>query len=110
MAADFRAQGWREHRFNRVKGMTGPIEETFWTAKAWAESTRIPYRAILSAASRGELAAVRPSGAAKGTILISETSWAEWIEAIRLQVRVPGRVEAPRVAGRARSLVDLELR
>jgi len=61
-----------------------PIEETFWTAKEWSERTRVPYRTILTAAARGELEAVRPSGARHGIVLIAESSWSAWISASRL--------------------------
>lgn len=93
----------------RLKGVKSPIEDTYWTAKEWAMRTRIPYRTILSAAARGELAAVRPSGTAHGAILISESSWSAWMKEVRLRRRVPGRVDrSPRVADR-RSLADLAL-
>jgi hypothetical protein len=84
-------------------------EETYWTAKEWAMRTRIPYRTILNAASRGELAAVRPSGTAHGCILISESSWAAWIEGVRLRTRVPGRVGGHLQTSGHRSLADLAL-
>ena len=71
--------------------------------------TRIPYRTILSAAARGELAAVRPSGTAHGAILISESSWADWMQEVRLRRRIPGRVELARGRADCRSLADLAL-
>lgn len=71
--------------------------------------TRIPYRTILSAAARGELAAVRPSGTAHGCILISESSWADWIEGVRLRTRVPGRVPQRPQSAERRSLAELTL-
>lgn len=71
--------------------------------------TRIPYRAILSAAAQGELAAVRPSGTAHGVILISESSWEAWIDRLRLTVSVPTRVSRSRPNGRGASLDDLKL-
>jgi hypothetical protein len=88
--------------------MSSPIEETYWTAKEWAMRTRIPYRTILAAAARAELAAVRPSGRAHGVILISESSWQAWIDGSRLRSRVSGPVIVP---GRrsTRSLADLAL-
>jgi hypothetical protein len=55
-------------------------EDKFWSAKEWAMRTRMPYRSILAAAARGDLNAVRPSGRAHGAILISEASWAAWLE------------------------------
>lgn len=58
----------------------GSTDGKFWTAKEWAMKTRMPYRSILAAAARGELSAVRPSGTAHGAILISEASWAAWLE------------------------------
>jgi hypothetical protein len=82
----------RNHPRHRLKDMKRPSEETYWSAKEWAMRTRIPYRAILAAAARGELVAVRPSGRPHGVILISESSWAAWMQASRLQVRIPGRV------------------
>jgi hypothetical protein len=86
-----------------------PIEQTYWTAKEWAVRTRIPYRTILTAAARGELAAVRPSGTAHGVILISESSWAAWIERVRLRTRVPGRVDRRPLTAERRSLAELAL-
>jgi hypothetical protein len=86
-----------------------PIDETYWTAKEWSLRTRIPYRTILAAAARGELAAVRPSGTAHGCILISETSWSQWLADKRLRRRGPARIE-PSSAGGGRSLSDLALR
>ncbi len=71
--------------------------------------TRIPYRTILSAASRGELLALRPSGTAHGIILISESSWSIWIQGVGLPIRVPGRI-APDRRGPARPLSELALR
>jgi hypothetical protein len=70
--------------------------------------TRVPYRTILAAASRGELAALRPSGTGHGCILISESAWVQWTEGVRVRVRVSGRV-GPRPPGRGRSLDDLAL-
>jgi hypothetical protein len=85
-----------------------PSEETYWTAKEWAMRTRVPYRTILAAAARGELAALRPSGTAHGCILISESAWAKWTEEVRVKVRVAGR-EGSRSSRRGRSLDDLAL-
>ncbi len=70
--------------------------------------TRVPYRTILAAATRGELVALRPSGRAHGCILISESAWAEWTDHVRVKVQIPGAV-GPRPAGRGRSLDDLAL-
>jgi hypothetical protein len=101
-------QGGRKRRSKRLGDVSSPIEETYWTAKEWAMRTRIPYRTILSAASRGELAAVRPSGTAHGTILISESSWDAWIERVRMRVSASDRI--PRSARRpSRSLSELAL-
>ncbi|MGB7587300.1 MAG: hypothetical protein WBM00_01180 [Solirubrobacterales bacterium] len=90
-----------------------PIDEKYWTAKEWAMRTRVPYRTILSATARGELAAVRPSGKAHGIILISESSWEAWLDHSRLRVRVPTRVPTrvslSRPNGRDGSLHDLAL-
>lgn len=61
-------------------------EDKFWTAKEWAMKTRMPYRSILAAAARGDLAAVRPSGTRRGAILISEASWEAWLERNSLAV------------------------
>jgi hypothetical protein len=88
--------------------MSSPIDETYWTAKEWAVRTRIPYRTILKAASRGEVAAVRPSGTAHGVILISESAWSAWIEANPMRVRVSGSLAHSSPASR-RSLADLAL-
>jgi hypothetical protein len=85
-----------------------PIDEKYWTAKEWAIRTRMPYRTILSAAARGELSAVRPSGTAHGVILISESSWASWLQASQLKTRVPGRVSDLRSAS-VRPLSELAL-
>jgi hypothetical protein len=86
-----------------------PIDERYWTAKEWAQRTRIPYRAILTAAARGELAAVRPSGTGHGAILISESSWSAWLEGVRLGTRIAGRVGRPIHSVDARSLAELSL-
>lgn len=87
-----------------------PVEDKYWTAKEWAMRTRIPYRTILAAAARGDLAAVRPSGKHRGAILISETSWSAWLERSRLSIRVPNRLESPRGPSTVGSLRDLALR
>jgi hypothetical protein len=89
-------------------GVESPIEETYWTPKEWSAHTRIPYRTILAAVGRGELAAVRPSGANKGVILISESSWQSWVDGSHLRTRVPGRMTAA-PHGRSRPLADLAL-
>lgn len=78
--------------------------ERFWSAKEWSMRTRIPYRAILAAAARGELIAVRPSGSPHGQLMISESSWDGWIEGTRVRARLP----LSRQAG-ARSIRDLAL-
>jgi hypothetical protein len=103
------AEGGRNRSPQRLMDVERPIEEKYWTAKEWAMRTRIPYRTILSAAARGELAAVRPSGTAHGCILISESSWAAWIEGARLRIRVPGRVDRQPQARQRRSLAELAL-
>jgi hypothetical protein len=92
----------------RLRDVSSPIEETYWTAKEWAMRTRIPYRTILAAAARGELAAVRPSGTAHGVILISEASWEAWIEGVRLRISVPDRIARP-AQRPGRSLAELAL-
>lgn len=89
--------------------MSSPIDETYWTAKEWAVRTRFPYRTILSAATSGELAAVRPSGTAHGVILISESSWSAWIQATSLRVRAPVRIEPATSRSERRSLAELAL-
>jgi hypothetical protein len=101
--------GGRNRPAKRLIDVESPIEEKYWTAKEWAMRTRIPYRTILSAAARGELAAVRPSGTAHGCILISESSWADWIEGVRLRTRVPGRVPQRPQSAERRSLAELTL-
>jgi hypothetical protein len=83
-----------------------PIEEKFWTAKEWAMRTRVPYRSILAAAARGDLAAVRPSGTSRGAILISEASWAAWIRRSRL----PTRLKRPSPKQASGTIRDLALR
>jgi hypothetical protein len=93
----------------RLVGVSRPIDEIYWTAKEWAVRTRVPYRTILSAAARGELVAVRPSGTTHGVILISESSWSTWINGTRLRVRIPGRIGAPLPMGANRNLSDLAL-
>ena len=71
--------------------------------------TRVPYRTILSAAARGELSAVRPSGSAYGVILIAESAWAEWMDGTRLRVRVPESIPVPARSTYTRDLSDLAL-
>lgn len=88
--------------------MSGPIEETWWTAKEWAARTRVPYRTILTAAARGDLAAVRPSGRAGGIVLISESSWTAWLEGARLPVRLKAGA-GPERRRDGRDLSDLAL-
>ena len=81
-------------------------DQVFWTAKEWSERTRMPYRSILAAVSRGELASVRPSGRNNGVILISEDSWERWLEAIETKKRIgPRLTELPG----NRRLIDLAL-
>lgn len=82
-------------------------EDKFWTAKEWAMKTRMPYRSILAAAARGELSAVRPSGTSHGAILISEASWAAWLERSSLVAR---RSAVRRTGPGAKKLGDLALR
>jgi len=91
----------------RLGDVDSPIDETFWSAKEWAERTRVPYRTILSAAARGELEAVRPSGSPHGIVLISEASWSAWLSASRLRRR-SAHVALRRLPD-ARSLSDLSL-
>jgi excisionase family DNA binding protein len=100
--------GVRNGSGHRLVGVESPIEETYWTAKEWAQRTRVPYRTILAAAARGELEAVRPSGTAHGAVLISESSWSAWLRASRLRSRPPIRI-AGRRGGEGRSLSDLAL-
>ena len=80
-------------------------DQRYWSAKEWSIRTRIPYRAILAAAARGELVAVRPSGGPHGQLMISESSWSGWIERSRVSARVP----LSRRTG-VRSIRDLALR
>lgn len=103
-------QGGRIDPDSRLRGVSkeSPDEQRYWTAKEWAMRTRIPYRTILSAAARGELVALRPSGTAHGCILISESAWAEWTDRVRLRIRVPGRV-GPLPRADRRPLTDLAL-
>ena len=82
-------------------------EDKFWTAKEWAIKTRMPYRSILAAAARGELSAVRPSGKTHGAILISEASWAAWLE--RNSLAAPAST-VRRVRPGVKQLGDLALR
>jgi hypothetical protein len=103
------ARGGRIRPRLRLEGMQRASEETYWTAKEWAMRTRIPYRTILAAAARGELAALRPSGTAHGCILISESSWEAWIDGVALRVRVPGRITRRELRPPERSLGDLIL-
>lgn len=93
----------------RLGDVSSPIDETYWTAKEWAVRTRVPYRTILTAAARGELPAVRPSGSAHGVILIAESAWAAWMEGTRLRVRVPERIAIPARSVSTRDLSDLAL-
>ena len=103
-------QGGRNHHPSRLESVStgSSAEQRYWTAKEWAMRTRIPYRTILSAAARGELAALRPSGTAHGCILISEAAWAEWTDRVRLRIRVPGRL-GPLPRADRRPLADLAL-
>lgn len=94
----------------RLGGVASPIEETFWTARQWSRRTRMPYRSILRAVSRGELAAVRPSGGANGVILIAESAWQRWLGEVGMRRRVSARVEPLPAKDRGRSLSDLALR
>lgn len=103
-------EGGRISSRQRLGGVQSAIEERYWTAKEWALRTRIPYRTILSAAARGELMALRPSGTQHGAILISESHWSDWIKGVRLSRRVPGRVERPGRGVDSRSLSELALR
>jgi hypothetical protein len=106
---EIQKRGGRRAARLRLVGVSSPIEETYWTAKEWALRTRFPYRTILGAVSRGELAAVRPSGTAHGVILISESSWGAWIARTRLGVRMPERIEASLGQRGRRNLSDLAL-
>jgi hypothetical protein len=81
-------------------------DQVFWTAKEWSERTRMPYRSILTAVSRGELASVRPSGRNNGVILISDGSWERWLEAIETKKRIGPRLTE--LQGNRR-LIDLAL-
>ncbi len=94
----------RTGRCPRLAFVASPIEETWWTAKEWAACTRVPYRTILTAAARGELAAVRPSGRAGGVVLISESSWSDWLDGARIPVSAKGRA---RSVGRTHDRRDL---
>lgn len=80
--------------------------ETYWTAREWGERTRIPYRSILAAVAKGELAGIRPSGTNHGCILISEASWDRWLVEIEVKKRIP-----PPLSGRpvGRQLSDFAL-
>lgn len=101
------SSGGRKHTPFRLMRVEEPSENKFWTAKEWAMKTRMPYRSILAAAARGEINAVRPSGTAHGAILISEASWAAWLE--RNSVAAPAsRVRRARAG--AKQLGDLALR
>jgi hypothetical protein len=93
---------------SRLASRKTMIEETHWTAKEWARRTRVPYRSILAATANGQLAAVRPSGTTSGCILITESSWAAWMQEIEVRRRVPGRVP-PRPKPSRRQLSDLVL-
>jgi hypothetical protein len=73
----------------RPGDMGAQVEQTYWTAKEWGERTRVPYRAILAATARGDLAAIRPSGTGHGSILISEAGWERWLAEIELKKRIP---------------------
>jgi hypothetical protein len=90
-----------------MEAVLGLGDEKYWTAKEWAIKTRMPYRSILAAAARGDLVAIRPSGTGRGAILISERSWAAWIERSRLSRAMP---RSPRPLARSRSISELALR
>jgi hypothetical protein len=93
----------------RLEGVASPIEETFWTARQWSQRTRMPYRSVLRAVSRGELEAVRPSGSANGVILISESAWQHWLGEVGMKRRVGARIQPLSAKDRSRSLSDLAL-
>lgn len=103
----------RNGRAARLGDVSSPIEETFWTAKEWSERTRVPYRTILAAAARGDLAAVRPSGSPHGIVLISEASWSAWLASSRMGRRSSAlglrRLPSSRPRPGSRSLSDLAL-
>jgi hypothetical protein len=82
------------------------VEQTYWTAREWGERTRIPYRSILAAVAKGELAGIRPSGTNRGCILISEASWERWLVEIEVKKRIPPPLSGPPVA---RPLSDFAL-
>lgn len=88
--------------------MEPQIDQVFWTAMEWARRTRVPYRSILAAASKGELAAIRPSGTNHGCILISEASWKRWLMEVEMKKRIPPRVP-PRPTRSHVQLSDLAL-
>jgi hypothetical protein len=102
-----RFEGGRKVRLARLMRVQETSEDKFWTAKEWAMKTRMPYRSILAAAARGELSAVRPSGTAHGAILISEASWAAWLE--RNSLAAPAS-RVRRVRPGAKQLGDFALR
>jgi hypothetical protein len=90
----------------RLGNVSTQADQVFWTAKEWSERTRVPYRSILAAVSKGELASVRPSGRNNGLILISDESWERWLEAIETKKRIaPRLIDLPG----GRRLADLAL-
>jgi hypothetical protein len=101
-------QGGRNDPGARLAEVQQATDEKFWTPREWAIRSNIPYRAILRAAASGELAAVRPSGTAHGKILISESSWRQWLTQIGLRRRRPGRVSEP-TQDRPRAISELTL-
>ncbi len=99
-------EGDRNGTPRRLGNVSTQADQVFWTAKEWSERTRIPYRAILAAVSKGELSSVRPSGTNNGVILISDGSWERWLDVIETKKRI-----APRLTELAgdRRLADLAL-
>ena len=90
----------------RLGSVGTQADQVFWTAKEWSERTRVPYRSILAAVAKGELASVRPSGRNHGVILISDGSWERWLEAIETKKRIGPRLDE--LPGNRR-LIDLAL-
>jgi len=101
-----RPKAGRNGTSDRLGNVSTQADQVFWTAKEWSERTRMPYRSILTAVSRGELESVRPSGRKMGLILISDTSWERWLEAIETRKRIGPRLDE--LPGNRR-LIDLAL-
>lgn len=79
------------------------------TARELARRTGFSYRTILQACTRGELESFRPSGTGTGTIYITDSAWAAYLDRIRTKTRVPGRISRANPDGRPAEIDKLAL-